>query len=45
MNDTQENKLSMYNKVGSFLDDHVAQLATIPAIATVELLFDQTRLT
>lgn len=44
MNDTQENKLSMYNKVGSFLDDHVAQLATIPAIATVELLFDQTRL-
>ena len=44
MNDTQENKLSMYNKVGSFLDDHVAELAAIPAIATVELLFDQTRL-
>ena len=29
MNDTQENKLSMYNKVGSFLDDHVAQLADL----------------
>lgn len=44
MNDIQENKLSMYNKVGSFLDDNAAQLAAIPSIATVELLFDQTRL-